>query len=131
MSMRFCCPNRECESSRENLQKKVVQKVVPTELGMEYNQAIEHRKTCLFVKHYCKWACGQKVMGCDMDEHKNECTKYTKKCPKCNIDFLALQEESHECLQALIEFRKKLQKNKEEISTYLGTDYENINARCS
>jgi hypothetical protein len=37
MSMRFCCPNRECESSRENLQKKVVQKVVPTELGMEYN----------------------------------------------------------------------------------------------
>ena len=70
MTMRFFCPNYMCEFSKGNQEKLVKQTKFPMEVGMPYLKAQDHRKTCLFVKHYCEFGCGERIMGCDLDAHK-------------------------------------------------------------
>lgn len=73
MNKRFCCPQIDCEHGRKKLLQQIKQTRVPTEVGFTYQEAVEHKKKCLYVKHYCEYGCGERVMGYDMEKHSAVC----------------------------------------------------------
>ena len=60
--------------------KNVIQKdekVDLKEIGLPYDQALEHQKVCDFRRHHCKMACGEKIYGYEFATHEKVCKNYT------------------------------------------------------
>jgi hypothetical protein len=56
-------------------------------IGMDYDTALIHLKTCEHVKHPCKMQCGTMLYNSEIEEHRKKCPNYHEACEKCGMVF--------------------------------------------
>lgn len=69
-------------------------------MGLAYQKAIEHQKTCEFMKHLCESGCGEKIYIKDKENHISKCLNYTTDCPKCSISYQP-NKGNHDCIESM------------------------------
>jgi len=71
----------------------------------------------------CKWNCGLKLFGHEMDSHKEKCPNFLITCDKCKLSF-KLKDKEHDCFE---ELKKRCQSSRDSLQglkTNLGINYE-------
>ena len=75
--------------------------------------------------------CDEKILKREMDQHNLVCLNLKEKCENCELDFLPnmlkRDGEEHDCIQALIFAREKLDIEELEIKNETGVNYDKIN----
>lgn len=70
---------------------------------MKYREAISHGNRCEFNRYECKFKCGEKLLGLDMQKHLPLCPKSYVECEGCleKLYNVTRDEETHDCIAVL------------------------------
>ena len=104
--MRFFCQRENCAHHIDTYMTNFKAGISTDKIGLSYEKALEHLKTCQFIAQPCEDGCGQMLLTSQIEAHKEKCFNKKLFCESCELVFYpnrpgSVDFATHNCIEEL------------------------------